>query len=991
MLESIKSKLNFLDLMASDFIQTDSREFYTKEKITELNKSEKLVLSFQHIIVAISKNGGLIALCKQLDYYDFSESKINKYIIVMHQNAIQRYAIPINWNYKERYVVNLEFNDKEQLFVFCCDGIIYKIDILLQKVVQILHNNKIQPEGIHIGKLFEKGYILLTELGNIYLIEDWKNPIPEFIISVTQQLGFNTDINFIAIPAKKSCSGKFEILINNQKGEGVIHVEKQEIKENERAQSFQVEKKKMTISKVVKAYLLNSEKLEEYKGNKEISQAHPKNDDFVIVDDLHSKLTGESSTQYYNAKTNQSNKDKIGKVTIMAISPSEDYIALYSSESNTVYFLSSSISKNAPNKIRKLKFEVDSSLEDSEIMIQKKILSFKTDQQFLFCGNYSVAICGGKYIMMVNVKNENLSILVDEEERNESKGYVYCRCISEVDGIRYMTDKEVYLLSQVPKELANLCFPFSGSASRDLIQSYGNFISKNPICNDLIKKIGDKLPEAILELATAGANIYWSEQDPNTFEKRDIQNFIIKAAQFGKSIVEKELFNFHKFNEICKSIRVINNMRNFPMKPRFITYEEYLTMNPEYPTEIINKTMRQLNFKLAYEICKFLGSEEKNVFLRYAISKIKKLPDGNREEENLVYDELMQAFKKCENISFIEIAKKCIKYHKYDLAEKFLYNEKSVLVKIPQYLQLGKWDKALELSLKSCDLNVIKVVIDKIYKVEEVDSFNTIMASFPQAHSAVINYYKNIGKYDQLNQYLSKLKDQEELLFIALENFFKSTNLEDRKKFLKEAKNCLKGAKNIDVKFYDNYLSDLTNSLKFKEKCFEQDKDKKPIINPNDTTTFDNSIYDCFEKADPDRYSWIESQNKKFEISKRKMTILRFKTLAKLKNFDEIEKIIQKEGLKSLNISSLKVAKLFHENNEVDRAVKYAKEEKNQDLYEDKVIFLMNIEKYEDAAEAALSDKKNNKLEEFLNEILRKRPGLKPKIDELCVKYKVKF
>ena len=91
------------------------------------------------------------------------------------------------------------------------------------------------------------------------------------------------------------------------------------------------------------------------------------------------------------------------------------------------------------------------------------------------------------------------------------------------------------------------------------------------------------------------------------------------------------------------------------MKPRFITYEEYLTMNPEYPTEIINKTMRQLNFKLAYEICKFLGSEEKNVFLRYAISKIKKLPDGNREEENLVYDELMQAFKKCENISCVKI------------------------------------------------------------------------------------------------------------------------------------------------------------------------------------------------------------------------------------------------------------------------------------------------------------------------------------------------
>ena len=64
--------------------------------------------------------------------------------------------------------------------------------------------------------------IYLKKIGNIYLREDIKDSIPEFIISVTQQLGFSTDINFIGIPAKKSCSGKFEILINNQKGETII-------------------------------------------------------------------------------------------------------------------------------------------------------------------------------------------------------------------------------------------------------------------------------------------------------------------------------------------------------------------------------------------------------------------------------------------------------------------------------------------------------------------------------------------------------------------------------------------------------------------------------------------------------------------------------------------------------------------------------------------------------------------------------------------------
>ena len=350
----------------------------------------------------------------------------------------------------------------------------------------------------------------------------------------------------------------------------------------------------------------------------------------------------------------------------------------------------------------------------------------------------------------------------------------------------------------------------------------------------------------------------------------------------------------------------------------------------------------------------------------------------------------MKTFENVENISYIEIAKKCIKYHKYDLADKFLNNEKSILVKIPQYLQLGKWNKALELAIKSCELKVIKVVIDKIYKVEEPDIFNSIVGNFPQIHSVVINYYKSIGQYKELNNYLNKQKDQEELLYIALENFFKSQNLEDREKYIKEAKKYLSGAKNINYKFYQNYLSDLENSLKFKKSCFEQEK---KIIEKTDITPFDNnSIYDCYQKAGPDIYPWIESQNKKFfEISQRKMTILRLRALCKNNNSEEIDRIINKEGYKKLNISPLKVANILHEFRMDDKAAQYAKLETNPDLYEEKYNFLIGMDKYLDAAEAALSNKKNEKMMDFINNILRKKPELRPKIDELCTKYKVRF
>ena len=982
MYESIKDSL---ELIAADFIDTKSIKFLN-EKIVELNKSEKLTLNYNYLIVAISKNGGLIALCKKKDYYDFAKTRINENVIVMHQDGTTRYHIPFTWDYKQKYIVSLEFNEKEQLFAFCNDSKIYKIDILTQKFVELLTGNKLQLEGICKAKLFEKGFIALTEKGNIYLVEDIKNQDPQFIISIREQLGFTNDIDFIGIPSKKSFSEKFEILITNQKGEGILHVVKQDpssMKDNQHRQTFAYETKD-NKGKVVKVSLINSSDLEDYNISTKTIPEMNFNSGFELIGDT---LKSDPERMSYNFNVKK-DKNKLGKVTAMAISPKNEYIALYVSDCCTVFYFSSKINK-INNKITKSKFGKSPEIDKKE---QQTILNFKSEQQLLFCGEKCIAILGGKYLMMINTNNETIPpILIDERDIKDNTGHIYCKGISEIDGIRYITDKEIYLIRPVINELNQICNPFINSNSKELINAYGNYLSKNPLCNEQLRKIGDQLPGVITDVAVAAANINWIEQDPNTQDKKDIQNFLLKAAQFGKSVVKNEFFNFEKFNNICKAIRVINNMRNFPLKPRYLTYEEYLNMNPDIPREIVDKTMRQLNFKLAFEICQFLGDEPKNVFLKFAIAKIKKIQSpGDVAHENLVYNELMKTFQSVENISYIEIAKKCIKYHKYDLAEKFLKNEKSILVKIPQYLQLGKWNKALELAIKSCELKVIKVVIDKIYKVEEPDIFNSIVGNFPQIHSVVINYYKSIGQYKELNNYLNKQKDQEELLYIALENFFKSQNLEDREKYIKEAKKYLSGAKNINYKFYQNYLSDLENSLKFKKSCFEQEK---KIIEKTDITPFDNnSIYDCYQKAGPDIYPWIESQNKKFfEISQRKMTILRLRALCKNNNSEEIDRIINKEGYKKLNISPLKVANIFHEFRMDDKAAEYAKLETNPELYEEKYNFLIGIDKYLDAAEAALSNKKNEKMMDFINNILRKKPELKPKIDELCIKYKVRF
>jgi hypothetical protein len=303
MVESVKED-DFNEILSS-FICADGGLKFSKEKIVELNKSQKLILDLNYILVAICKNGGLIALCKTRNYKDIFNTSINNNIIIMHQDASIRYLIPIDWNYSKRYIVSIEFNDKEQLYAFCNDGTILKIDIVTRKAIPKKPIEELNQEKIYKAKLFEKGFIVLTEEGTIYLIENLKNPIPIFIISIKEQLGFTNDIDidFIGIPASKSSSENFEIIITNQKGEGVLHIEKRKV-EDTRKGTFKAPVKGHKHKKV-NVNVINSPKLQDY-----------------------------SAFQDSPEKNNI-----IGKVKAMAISPLNEKIALYVSDSRSVFFL----------------------------------------------------------------------------------------------------------------------------------------------------------------------------------------------------------------------------------------------------------------------------------------------------------------------------------------------------------------------------------------------------------------------------------------------------------------------------------------------------------------------------------------------------------------------------------------------------------------------------------------------------------------------------
>jgi hypothetical protein len=95
----------------------------------------------------------------------------------------------------------------------------------------------------------------------------------------------------------------------------------------------------------------------------------------------------------------------------------------------------------------------------------------------------------------------------------------------------------------------------------------------------------------------------------------------MRAAQHGKTFLNYTEFNFNFFVQICRDLRILNNLRQSDT-PRFITYDQYHTLEPK---QLISRLLLTQNFYLAHEISSFLGLKTRKVYEEWAIAKIKVL------------------------------------------------------------------------------------------------------------------------------------------------------------------------------------------------------------------------------------------------------------------------------------------------------------------------------------------------------------------------------
>ena len=677
----------------------------------------------------------------------------------------------------------------------------------------------------------------------------------------------------------------------------------------------------------------------------------------------------------------------------MAISPSGKNVAFYNSTERVAFIVNSNFNGNYFKVLFTFNKEEFSEKEQNEF---KAILEFKEGTQFLFCGEDAVAISGQRYII-ISEPNAKQSIIYLIKEGNEflaMQGVSFCKCIPEYDGLRYLTNDGIYLINKVPKELYDVSYPFSDSKSKNLLQIYKNTLSTKYNSHKDIKSLPN-LPDIVCSLQLASANIFWTEAH-NEEQYKEVQLFLLKAAQYGKNFVNKDEFNFDKYNTVCKDMRIINQLRNNESYPMLITYREYIELNH---TDIIEILLKYKNFKSAAQISKYLGYDTKKIMYKYMIEKMKHIikneealrfsqdkskDNENKEEE--IYQNLLDDIEKLPEISYVKLARKAIQFGSEKFAMKLLDQEKSALTKIPQLLELNKLVNSLNICFETFNSNILSIVLNKITqnesnnKSESLFFENLCRPELQKHHSKIILFLKKY-KPEKLEYFLLKTKNFNELFFMKLKKVFKSNTSEEKLSIIKEIK---EEVKNFDPKF-KKYIENLENSINFKKSCI-----KENIIHYSEIQPYSKSAYDCFIKGvQKEKFNWIESQNKNLDYSTKKLNIVRFRAYLEMNMPQAIDSQLEKTSLRKLGLTPMNMGEIYYDYKFYDKAAEYLIQVKERENYPYIIDLLRTMNKNEEALEIIISDKEMEQKEILVREIIKKDPNLRNVLNELCVKYKV--
>ena len=629
----------------------------------------------------------------------------------------------------------------------------------------------------------------------------------------------------------------------------------------------------------------------------EVQITHPEAGIILLVED-------ESRKIYYNSNIRDNiaaeQLPNIPKITRISISPNHKFIA-YLAEQKCVHVVSADFS---PNTYVKTSIEYDKKLKD-----------------MVWCAEDCVALISTRAIELVGPD-------VTEKISLNSKG---CFAFSEVDGIKVISNTKCEILRRLNDSYVNIFKLLSFEPGALLYEAYNSFENRNPLPDEDIRNKKNELANGVLDCINAGAFELYQET----------QSKLLKAASYGKAFLSATQIDHNILGQVCRYLRVVHNIKN-EIYCRTITYAQLKSIDPNILIKIL---LRYRAHYLAFEVCKFLDFSQKLkslIYIDWARCKV----ESQEPDDHLCFM-INEKLKDEKGISFTEIAHRAIEIGKTDLATKLLDYEPSISKKVPILLWMEKYDKALEDALQSRDSNLINMVILKLIKSHNDDTFvYNLMSNNSLTHSHIISYYKNFSE-DGLYKYLEYLKQNDECGLSAIFQAYNTSDLTKRLELLKFSADFFKNSKDL---FYFNLISDQIDILKEILKSKAKNPMEKPI----------STMLDVFLKNKEIKTSY--EFKKMCKIPDRRFSILRIKNLIKNKDFDELEKFVNDNNKKAAIISFELISDLLISEKEEDLAEKYLLRVPD---VEEQINLLKLIGRVKKAVDVAMMNKKLDVLQEI--------------------------
>ncbi|KAK3161510.1 hypothetical protein QOZ80_1BG0078030 [Eleusine coracana subsp. coracana] len=379
----------------------------------------------------------------------------------------------------------------------------------------------------------------------------------------------------------------------------------------------------------------------------------------------------------------------------------------------------------------------------SRIIFEYECDSALPPDQIAWCGLDSVLLYWPEVLLMVGPNGDPVQYNYDEP----------IKLIPECDGVRILSNSSMEFLHRVPDSTTLIFGIGSMSPAALLYDARDHYDRQSAKAYDNYQLISSSLPEAIEACIDAAGHEFDASR----------QRTLLRAATYGLAFCSR--FPHERFQEMCKTLRVLNAVRD-PEIGMPLTIQQYKLLTAPV---LIGRLINANKHLLALRVSEYINLNPEVVIMHWACEKI---TASDTIPDTVLLEGLLDKLRLCKGISYAAVSAHADNSGRRRLAAMLVDHESQSSKQIPLLLSIDEQDKALSKAIESGDTDLVYLVLFHIWQkvaVEKnapLDFFGLINAR-PLARDLFMAYARH-SKHEALKDFFLSTGRLQDAAFLLL-------------------------------------------------------------------------------------------------------------------------------------------------------------------------------------------------------------------------------